>query len=93
MRVGIDRLMQILAGPRRESHCRECGRPIEWAVLAGTPARYVALNPNPLVLAYPRNAGGVKLAEISVNNKHRLTCRRRQQSARRGRMFGGRARP
>lgn len=87
-----DRLISILAGARRSSQCRDCGRPIEWGISAPH-GKYVPLDPNPLVLRYDRNAGGVKFLVISANNLHFLTCKKRRQEARRPRVFGGRGRP
>lgn len=72
-----DRTLQIVDAPRRPSHCRDCGKPIEWATLAGK-GKAIPLNPNPLILGYMRNSGGVKFATISARNLHFATCRARR---------------
>jgi len=86
-----ERLLHILAGPRRSSHCRYCGRPIEWATTAPR-GKVVPLNPNPFVLRYERNAGGVKFLVIGADNLHFVTCTKRPAKPTRMRIFGGRPR-
>jgi hypothetical protein len=90
--VGADRLIQILDTTRRPSHCRDCGRPIEWATLAGK-GKYVPVEPNPLVLNYVRNPGGVRFLVISANNLHFTRCTKRKERPERMRRFGGSHRP
>lgn len=92
MSPGTDRLIQILDGSRRTSHCRDCGKPIEWGTLAGK-GKYVPLEPNPLVLRYVRNIGGVRFLVISANNLHFLCCKKRKERPERRRRFGGSSRP
>lgn len=91
MTCGEGRLMHVVVGSRRPAHCRDCGRPIEWAVNSN--GKNVPLNPNALVLRYDRNGGGVKFEVVSANAVHFASCPRRKERERRPRMFGGSARP
>jgi hypothetical protein len=90
---GTDRLIQILDTTRRASHCRDCGRPIEWATLAGK-GKFVPIEPNPLVLNYVRNPEThVRFLVISANNLHFTRCTKRKERPERLRRFGGSHRP
>lgn len=99
MTNGTDRLIAIMAGNRRASHCKYCGRPIEWAMKLSTErrdggrniAKNVPLNPNALVLRYERNERGLKFEVLSANALHFATCTKKPELQRRPRMFGGRA--
>lgn len=94
-----ERMIAILAGNRRASHCRYCGRPIEWATKLSTErrggghnsAKNVPLNPNALVMRYERNENGLKFEWLNADALHFVTCPKRPAPQRRPRMFGGRA--
>lgn len=84
------RVLHVLVS-RRSSHCRYCGKPIEWAVTAPH-GKSVPLDPNPFILRYERNPGGVKFAVVSADALHFVTCKKRPEKPKRMRMFGGRPR-
>lgn len=92
------RLVEVVAGPRRASHCKYCGRPIEWATKLSTErrdggrniAKNVPLNPNALTLRYDRTESGVKFEVLSADALHFVTCPKKPAKPRRPRMFGGR---
>jgi hypothetical protein len=96
--TGAERLISVLAGRRSPSHCKFCGRAIEWATKLSTERRdgshnkasNVPLNPNALVLRYDRNEAGLKFEVLSANALHFTTCTKKPARQARPRMFGGR---
>lgn len=91
-------LIHVLAGPRRASHCKYCGRPIEWATKLSTErrqggrniAKNVPLNPHALTVRYDRTEAGVKVEVLSAEALHFVTCTKKPARPKRPRMFGGR---
>lgn len=96
--MAFERMLHVLAGPRRPSRCKYCGRPIEWATRLSTErreggrniAKNVPLNPNALTLRYDRTETGVKVEVLSAEALHFVSCPQKPAKPKRPRMFGGR---
>lgn len=92
------KLVFVLAGARKTSHCKYCRQPIEWATKLSTPrregghnkAKSVPLNANALMLRYERGENGVKCEVYDLSALHFTTCTKKADIPRRPRTFGGR---
>jgi hypothetical protein len=88
-------MIAVFAGRRSRSHCKFCGRPIEWATKLASGGKSkttnVPLNPNAMVVGYDRTAGGVKYELLDSAALHFVTCTKMPDKPKRPRMFGGRA--
>jgi hypothetical protein len=90
--MGNDRLLFLVAGPRRFGRCKHCHARIEWATVAPK-GRTVPLDPNPLVLrVHVNDDTGIKFQVVSANNLHFATCTNKpaRVKTQRPRLFAGR---